>query len=179
MSIINTINIPRSSRNFQLLSKEKENMIQLLLCLDQLNIKLSKDIWRYILNFISIPIIEKLHNSPKPALIVSFNIDLLNKIAKYLKSKKISSEIYDGTILQTQMIINNYNNGKLDVLLMSPNQMNGISLKNTRQLHAMEGTNDKIISIVQRVQRLGSHDSLPENERNIMIYKWHIDRWNK
>ncbi|AEJ34784.1 helicase conserved C-terminal domain (PFAM) [Acanthamoeba polyphaga mimivirus] len=72
------------------------------------------------------------------------------------------------------MIVNNYNNGLFKVLLISSAGSESLDLKNTRQVHIMEPhwNESKIIQVIGRSIRYGSHISLPQNERKVDIYRW-------
>lgn len=71
-------------------------------------------------------------------------------------------------------IVNNYNNGKYNVLLITSAGSESLDLKNTRQIHIMEPhwNESKITQVIGRAIRYKSHLTLPESERNVKIYRW-------
>ena len=58
-------------------------------------------------------------------------------------------------------IVNNYNEGKYKVLLLSSAGSESLDLKNTRQIHIMEPywNEGKIIQVIGRAIRYKSHDA--------------------
>ena len=71
-------------------------------------------------------------------------------------------------------MIDQYNSGNIDVLLITTAGSESLDLKNTRQIHIMEmhWNMSKIDQIIGRAIRYKSHNSLPIDQRNIVIYKW-------
>ncbi len=52
----------------------------------------------------------------------------------------------------------------------------GITLKNTRQVHILESywNEVRIQQVIGRARRICSHDGLPKDERNIFVYRYHM-----
>ena len=71
-------------------------------------------------------------------------------------------------------IIDNYNDRKIDVLLITSAGSESLDLKNTRSIHIMEPhwNESKINQIIGRAIRYNSHSNLPESERIVEIVKW-------
>jgi superfamily II DNA or RNA helicase len=72
------------------------------------------------------------------------------------------------------MIVNDYNNRKFDVLLITSAGSESLDLKNTRQLHIMEPhwNESRINQVIGRVVRYKSHVNLPQDEQFVTIYRW-------
>jgi len=130
-------------------------------------------------------IVENLINGPKPAVVYSNYIQNgLDALMVALYETNIKFGLFTGSVTEKkkkQLIeeYNNYNNDeysgdKIDVLLISSSGSEGLNLLNTRQIHIMEPhwNANKIEQVIGRVFRFKSHNSLPENERNITVYKW-------
>jgi superfamily II DNA or RNA helicase len=97
-------------------------------------------------------------------------------IAKKLHEYNISYKLITGeTSLESiQKIVNDYNNGKYKVLILSSAGSESLDLKNTREIHIMEPhwNEAKIDQVIGRAIRYKSHSSLPKNERFVKIYRW-------
>ena len=68
----------------------------------------------------------------------------------------------------------NKDGSKIKIIIGSPIISEGITLKNVRQVHIIDPTwnMSKINQIIGRAIRNYSHQDLPENERNVEIYKY-------
>jgi len=124
-----------------------------------------------------IKILEYLKKNPKPAIVYSnFLKNGVLPLSLLLEKNKISYAIYYGeqTEEKRNKIINNYNNGNIDVLLITTAGSESLDLKNTRFIHIMEPhwNESKINQIIGRSIRYRSHINLPINERNVTIIKW-------
>lgn len=71
-------------------------------------------------------------------------------------------------------IVDRYNKGKYKVLLITSAGSESLDLKNTRQIHIMEPhwNESKIKQVIGRVVRYRSHETLPEKDRHVTIYRW-------
>lgn len=127
------------------------------------------------------PKIEAIYNKIKqgPYPIVVYSNFLKNGIyplALLLEKGNITykSITGDSTDDEVNMVVNNYNNGKYKVLLLSSAGSESLDLKGTRQIHIMEmwWNEPKITQIIGRAIRYKSHDALLEKDRNVMIYRW-------
>jgi len=80
----------------------------------------------------------------------------------------------DTTDEKIDKIVDSYNKGKYQVLLITSAGSESLDLKNTRQIHIMEPhwNESRIKQVIGRVIRYKSHESLPEDQRHVMIYRW-------
>lgn len=71
-------------------------------------------------------------------------------------------------------IVDNYNRGRYQVLLITSAGSESLDLKKTRQIHIMEPhwNESRIKQVIGRVIRYKSHSDLPEAERHVTIYRW-------
>jgi len=125
-----------------------------------------------------ISMIKTISNLSKPALIYSNYLDFgINPIKELLIKHNFKILIFTGetSMQRKKEIIQEYNSGKADILLISSSGGEGLDLKNTRQIHIMEPhwNNSKINQIIGRGVRFKSHVNLPENERNVKIFHWY------
>lgn len=80
----------------------------------------------------------------------------------------------DSTDEKIDRIVDAYNKGKYQVLLITSAGSESLDLKNTRQIHIMEPhwNESRIKQVIGRVIRYKSHEALPETERHVTIYRW-------
>lgn len=78
------------------------------------------------------------------------------------------------SVAEHMAMIDAYNNGKFDILLLHPDFVEGISLEGTRSLHILEPPPSVAITeqIIGRTIRLNSHARLPKKDRHVDIYTW-------
>jgi Mimiviridae putative ATP-dependent RNA helicase len=71
-------------------------------------------------------------------------------------------------------IVNDYNEGKIDILLITSAGSESLDLKNTRIIHIMEPhwNESRIKQVIGRAIRFRSHSDLPKKERNVKIFRW-------
>lgn len=97
-------------------------------------------------------------------------------IASLLDKNNIMTQVITGNSTNEKInkIVNDYNNGKIQVLLLSSAGSESLNLKNTRQLHIVENhwNEPKINQVIGRVIRYKSHNDLPANERKVEVFKW-------
>lgn len=122
-------------------------------------------------------IYEFVKSNPKPAVVYSNFLESgVLPLSVLLSKGNLKYAIYHGgtTEEKRDKIIDNYNAGFLDVLLISSAGSESLDLKNTRQIHIMElhWNESKIDQIIGRAIRYKSHDSLKIEDRNVMIVKW-------
>jgi superfamily II DNA or RNA helicase len=122
-------------------------------------------------------IFEFIKSNPKPAIVYSNFLDSgVLPLSVLLAKDNMKYAIYHGgtTEEKREQIIDNYNDGLLDVMLITSSASESIDLKNTRQIHIMElhWNESKINQIIGRVIRYKSHDALKPIERNVKIVKW-------
>jgi hypothetical protein len=79
------------------------------------------------------------------------------------------------TPLQEQIqIINDYNQGKVDILLLHPDITEGVSLNGTQEFHILEQVLNVALleQIKGRVIRYQSHTALPKEKQTVKIIVW-------
>jgi superfamily II DNA or RNA helicase len=124
-----------------------------------------------------IAIWEYIKTAPKPLIVYSnYLANGILPLTVHLDKNKISYALYFGeqTEEKRNKIIDNYNQRKLDVLLITSAGSESLDLKNTRSIHIMEPhwNESKINQIIGRAIRYNSHASLPESERTVEIVRW-------
>lgn len=124
-----------------------------------------------------ISIWEYIKKNPKPIIIYSnYLSNGLLPLTFHLDKNKISYALYFGeqTEEKRNKIIDNYNDRKIDVLLITSAGSESLDLKNTRSIHIMEPhwNESKINQIIGRAIRYDSHKALPESERSVEIVHW-------
>lgn len=122
-------------------------------------------------------IFEMIKTGPKPVVVYSnFLKNGLYPLVKLLEKLEMSYKTITGDTSSEKinLIVDNYNKNKYDVLLISSTGSESLDLKNTRQLHIMEPhwNDSKITQIIGRTVRYKSHSALPMKERNVHIYRW-------
>ena len=122
-------------------------------------------------------VLQEIMKGPKPALVYSNWIgNGLRPLGSMLAKQNINYLEFSGgmTDRQKNKVVSNYNEGKLDVLLLSSSGGEGLDLKNTRQIHIMEPhwNEAKISQVIGRGIRYKSHESLPTKERHVDVYHW-------
>jgi len=94
-------------------------------------------------------------------------------LAQELAAAKVPSGVFHGGLSDSQrkQLVNDYNSGKLKVLLISGAGSEGLDLKGTKLVQIMEPHwNDaRIRQVIGRAVRNRSHAHLPENERHVEV----------
>ncbi len=94
-----------------------------------------------------------------------------------LKKKGISHGVYTGELSKSEKtrMVDEYNAGKFDTLLLSSSGAEGINLKGVRHMQVMEPhwNDSKIRQVVARAVRRGSHSHLPEADRHVQVDHYH------
>jgi len=124
-----------------------------------------------------VEIVNYIKNGPKPCVVYSnFLANGIYPLSVKLNETGIKHKIIKGSTSEDKMdlIINEYNERKFDVLLISSAASESITLLNTRQMHIMEPhfNEAKINQVIGRAIRYKSHDNLKVEDRNITIYHW-------
>lgn len=100
----------------------------------------------------------------------------LHPLSKKLKQLNIPHGSFTGeqNDAERNEIINNYNKGKLKVLLLSPAGAEGLDLKGTKYSGIMDPSwnPEKENQFIGRAARFKSHESLPENERHVNVVRY-------
>ncbi len=122
-------------------------------------------------------LISTLLSNPFPALVYSNYLDHgVFPIIKELEAQGITHSLISGSTSESKLdrIINQYNEGKIQVLLITSAGSESLDLKCTRQVHIMEPHwNDaKIRQVIGRAARYESHASLPVESRKVLVFKW-------
>ena len=122
-------------------------------------------------------IFEYIKSNPKPAIVYSNFLDNgVLPLSMLLSKANIKYGIYHGeqTEEKRNKIVDNYNSGLIDVLLITTAGSESLDLKNTRQIHIMElhWNESKINQIIGRAIRYKSHDALKVEDRTVTIVKW-------
>jgi superfamily II DNA or RNA helicase len=122
-------------------------------------------------------IFDKISRGPFPCVIYSNYLkNGVLAITPLLEKNSISYKTITGATNNEKInyIVNNYNNGKYKVLLITSAGSESLDLKNTRQIHIMEPhwNESKITQVIGRSIRYKSHSTLPDSERNVNIYRW-------
>jgi hypothetical protein len=110
-----------------------------------------------------------------PVLIYSFFLKSgVYAIEDYLKQYSTIHITGETKTDETQQIVDSFNKGKYDILLISGAAGFGLDLKGVRQIHIMEPTwnKAKIDQVIGRGVRYKSHQTLPFEERYVNIYHW-------
>ena len=122
-------------------------------------------------------VINKVIENPFPAIIYSNYLNAgVYPIARELEKKDINYKIISGTLTQDKLkkYIDDYNSGKIKVLLITSAGSESLDLKNTRQIHILEPhwNDSKIRQVIGRANRYQSHITLKKSEQNIKIFRW-------
>ena len=124
-----------------------------------------------------VQIMERIKAGPYPAIVYSNYLNNgLYTLAKSLSSEGIRYNVITGTTSPNKLnqIVEQYNQGQYQVLLISSAGSESLDLKNTRQIHIMEPhwNEAKINQVIGRAVRYKSHAALPEDQRKVTIYRW-------
>ena len=94
-----------------------------------------------------------------------------------LGRRGIKAEIFDGSLSRKQKdeMKKRFNEGELKALLVSSSGAEGLNLKGTKLVQVMEPhfNKSKIDQVVARAVRYKSHEHLPEEERHVIVEKYH------
>ncbi len=134
-------------------------------------------------NLIEAPKFEAVyqHIQKKPHGVVvysSFYENGIKLFAEFLDRKGLKNSyrvLHPDMPISGQMaMINEYNTGKFDILLLHPNFAEGISLEGTQTLHILEPLGSQAISeqVIGRTIRLNSHARLDKQYRHVDVYMW-------
>ena len=122
-------------------------------------------------------VVETIIKGAKPVVVYSnFLANGIYPVSVLLTKYGLTHKMIKGTTSEERMnlIINDYNERKFDVLLISSAASESITLLNTRQMHILEPhfNEAKINQVIGRTIRYKSHDKLPASEHKINIYHW-------
>lgn len=122
-------------------------------------------------------IYDHIKNGPYPCVIYSNYLkNGVYALTPMLERDDIPYKTITGTTTDDKInrIVDMYNKGRYQVLLITSAGSESLDLKNTRQIHIMEPhwNEAKIKQVIGRVIRYKSHSDLPEDQRHVMIYRW-------
>jgi len=122
-------------------------------------------------------IFTKIKTGPYPVVVYSnFLENGIYALSLLLEKNNIGYKTITGNTTDDKInvTVNDYNNGKITVLLLSSAGSESLDLKNTRQIHVMEPhwNESKIQQVVGRAIRYNSHVNLSEKERFVDVYRW-------
>lgn len=97
--------------------------------------------------------------------------------SKLLEAKGISHGVYTGELSKAEKsrMVEEFNSGKFDTLLLSSSGAEGINLKGVRHMQIMEPhfNESKIKQVAARAVRRGSHAHLEEKDRHVQVDHYH------
>lgn len=100
----------------------------------------------------------------------------LDPLSAALKREGISHNIFNGSLTEQarKRAVQEYNEGKTPLLLVSGAGAEGLDLKGTRSIQLMEPhwNNSRLNQVIGRGVRYKSHDHLPEAERNVRVMRY-------
>jgi superfamily II DNA or RNA helicase len=124
-----------------------------------------------------IEIYQKIVEGPSPSIVYSNYLkNGIYTLAELLEKNNIKYRAITGHITDDKLnlIVDNYNKGAYQVLLISSAGSESLDLKSTRQIHIMEPhwNESRINQVIGRSIRYQSHNNLPISERHVDIYRW-------
>jgi len=140
--------------------------------------QISNDINKYNDEFIASPkikrVIRDIKNGPGKTIVYSNYIGSgITPLKDELTSQGYSVGTFTGqdTKSEKEKAIMDYNNDKLDVLLLSASGGEGLDLKGTRQIQILEPhwNESRIEQVIGRGIRYKSHEHLPRREQNVQV----------
>jgi SNF2 family DNA or RNA helicase len=103
----------------------------------------------------------------------------LAHLSRELEKKGISHGVYTGELskVEKKRMVDEFNDGKFNTLLLSSSGAEGINLKGVRHMQVMEPhwNDSKIRQVVARAVRRGSHAHLDEKDRHVQIDHYHSE----
>lgn len=125
-------------------------------------------------------LVKKAMAGPKPAVVYS---EFKGKGVEAVRDCLIKEGVDPSTIAyfhgslskkERSAIVNDYNDGKYDYLLITSAGSEGLSLKATRQVHVLEPfwNMAKIMQVLGRGVRVDSHGHLPPKDRQVDVSYW-------
>jgi len=100
----------------------------------------------------------------------------LEPYARALKEKGIAHSVFTGGVSKKEKsrMIQEYNEGKTPVMLVSSSGTEGLDLKGTKLIQVMEPhwNNSKINQVIGRGIRFKSHEHLPPEERKVRVQRY-------
>ena len=124
-------------------------------------------------------ILKQLKKNPKARTFVYSNyLDAgVTPMSRLLKAHKIKHAIFSGSLSpkEREQIINDYNTGKLPVLLGTGAASEGLNLKQTNLVEILEPhfNNARIEQAIARGIRYKSHEGLPPDQRKVQVNRYY------
>jgi SNF2 family DNA or RNA helicase len=119
-------------------------------------------------------ILDIINSGGKTLLFSNWLAQGLEIIIRILKEKKINFDIITGSVQanKRQLVVSKYNEGIIQVLLISMAGVEGLDLKNTKNIIIMDPVWNpaKLEQIIGRGVRYLSHNSLPPEQQYVNIY---------
>lgn len=110
------------------------------------------------------------------AVVYSNYLDSLQDYSDALSAKGIEHGVYSGKVSQKarKQMIEDFNAGNINALLLSSAGGEGLDLKGVRQLQVLEPhwNEEKLDQVIGRAIRQGSHEHLPEDQRNVLVQRY-------
>ena len=111
------------------------------------------------------------------ALVYSNFLDSgVNSMARLLSSARVPYAVFTGSLTpaEKKKIVQDYNSGKVPVILGSGSASEGLDLKGTRLIQLLEPhfNNSRLRQVIGRGIRYKSHDDLPPSERNVLVQRY-------
>lgn len=118
-------------------------------------------------------------NNPnfKGVIYSNFIRDGIRPLYNVLTKMGVSAAMFTGELSDTQKkrIVEDYNNNKIQALLISGAGAEGLDLKGTRMVQVVEPhwNQSRIKQVIGRAIRYKSHDHLPQEERHVDVRHYH------
>jgi len=126
---------------------------------------------------------EDLKNDKKVLIYSAWKSAGINILKKYLKEHKIIfSEVSGGLSKETRnKLVNNYNDNKTKIMLITASGTEGLDLKETRSIIILDQhwNETRIHQIIGRGIRYKSHANLPLSKRHVDIYYLYLNKPEK
>lgn len=124
-----------------------------------------------------IKIVDEIQKHSYPGIVYSnFLENGIYTVARLLDQRNISFKMIKGSTSDARInsFVNEYNQNKFNILLLSSAGSESLDLKNTRQIHIVEPhwNEAKIRQVMGRAIRYKSHNDLPVKERDVKIFRW-------
>ncbi len=122
-------------------------------------------------------VVKRIKNTRGQSLVYSNYIKSgIDGITEELDKNKVKYAVFTGAIKdkERKKMVEDYNQGKVKVLIVSSAGGEGLDLKGTRQVHILEPhwNEAKIQQVVGRAARYKSHAHLPPEKQNVNVYKY-------
>lgn len=122
---------------------------------------------------------KKLKKNYKGLVYSNYLSSGLAHYSKYLERHGIPHGVYTGELSKAEKkrMVDDYNEGEFDTLLVSSSGAEGLNLKGARHVQIMEPhwNESKIRQVAARAVRRGSHSHLPKEDRHVRIDHYHSE----